>query len=233
MLKTAAHNGFSLIEILVSLLVVSLTAVNITGLQKLIVEQNRDNVAHTEVISLANQKMNELLTYDNITKIDGLAAVSLPTETPGMTSFDLAWGVTSLDPADAAGADIRNITLQIDWDDSKGDKRTYTYSEQVNLALLLSPYNDDPASRGEDIVESVLETNNVIYFEAKMGYKKDAFVIYNSELFQATTNFSAGGGQPRNVANPTVVSDGWKSYGSINNPDLANNSDLATLFLDP
>lgn len=233
MLKTAAHNGFSLIEILVSLLVVSLTAVNITGLQKLIVEQNRDNVAHTEVISLANQKMNELLTYDNIASIDGLVDVSLPTETPGMTSFDLAWGVTSLDPADAAGADIRNIKLQIDWDDSKGDKRTYTYSEQVNLALLLSPYNDDPASRGAAIVESAIETNDVIYFEAKMGYKKGAFVIYNSELFQATKVFSAGNGHPRDVDNPETISDGWKSYGSISNPKLANNPDLVTLFLDP
>ena len=103
MLKTIDNRGFSLVEILVSLLVVSLTAVNITGLQKLIVEQNRDNVAHTEVISLANQKMNELLTYNNIASIDGLVDVSLPTETPGMTSFDLTWGVTSLDLADAGG----------------------------------------------------------------------------------------------------------------------------------
>jgi len=224
MLKKAAHKGFSLIEILVSLLVVSLTAVNITGLQKLIVEQNRDNVAHTEVITLANQKMNELLTYDNIAQIDGLSGVSLPAETPGMTSFSLAWDVTSLDLADAAGADIRNVKLQIDWDDSKGDGRTYTYSEQVNLALLLSPYN--APSR----VNSSLKSNDVIYFEPKMGYKTDAFVIYNSELFQTTAVFSAGNGHPRDVDNPETISAGWKSYGLIDNPELANNPDLAALF---
>jgi len=224
MLKKTAHKGFSLIEILVSLFVVSLTAVNITGLQKLIVEQNRDNMAHTEVITLANQKMNELLTYDNITQIDGLAGVSLAPETPGMTSFDLTWGVTSLDLADAAGADLRNIKLQIDWEDSKGDKRSYIYSEQVNLALLLNPYNDEPT------VESLLKSNDIIYFEPKMGYKADAFVIYNSELFQTTTVFSAGNGYPRDVDNPETISYGWKSYGLIDDPELAKNPDLEALF---
>jgi len=218
------HQGFSLVEILVSLLVVSLTAVNITGLQKLIVEQNRDNVAHTEVITLANRKMNELLTYDNITEIDGLADLSLAPQTPGMTSFDLAWEVTSLDLADAAGEDIRNIKLQIDWDDSKGDKRSYIHSEQVNLALLLSPYDEQPT------VESSLKSNDLIYFEPKIGYKKGAFVIYNSELFQATTGFSVGNGHPRDVNNPETISNGWKSYGSINNAELAKNPDLAELF---
>ncbi|MFT6927095.1 MAG: hypothetical protein ACJAZP_002724 [Psychromonas sp.] len=233
MLITTDNHGFSLAEILVSLFVVSLTAVNITGLQKLIVEQNRDNVAHTEVIALANQKINELLTYNNITAIDGLADISLATETPGMTSFNLAWGVTAVDLGAAAGENIRNVKLQIDWDDSKGDKRSYDYTEQINLALLLSPSGNDPTSMEAAIVESFLETNDVIYFEPKMGYKKGAFVIYNSELFQATEIFSAGNGHPRDVDNPETVSDGWTSYGLIDNPELAKNPDLATLFLDP
>lgn len=226
MLAKAVH-GFSLVEILVSLLVVSLTAVNITGLQKLIVEQNRDNITHTEAIALANQKMNELLTYDNISNIDGLADLPLATETPGMTSFDLSWGVTSVDIADAAGADIRNIKLQIDWHDSKGEKRSYIYSEQVNLALLLSPYKASP------IVESLLKSNEIIYFEPQIKYKRGAFVIYNSELFQATKVFSAGGGYPRDIDNPALISSGWKSYGAIDNPELVKNSDLAMLFLAP
>jgi hypothetical protein len=95
---------------------------------------------------------------------------------------------------------------------------------------LLNPYNDDPAARGETIIESFFKTNDVIYFESKMGYKIGAFVIYNSELFQATKVFSAGNGHPRDVDNPETISDGWKSYGSINNPELAKNPDLAALF---
>ena len=222
MAKRIDNSGFSLVEILVSLLVVSLTAVNITGLQKMIVEQNRDNVAHTQVIELANKKINELLTYQNVADIDGQDNVTLPPENPGMTRFDLAWGVTSLDASEEAGADIRNVTLQIGWDNAKGKKRSYVYSEQVNLALLLSPSSDNRTSREAAIIESFIETNDVIYFEPKMGYKKGAFVIYNSELFEATEVFSAGNGHPRDVDNPTIASDGWKSYGPIDNPELAN-----------
>ena len=64
------------------------------------------------------------------------------------------------------------------------------------------------------------------------GYKKGAFVIYNSELFEATSVHSAGNGQPREVGNPAIVADGWKSHGLINNPALAENEELATLFSD-
>ena len=66
-----------------------------------------------------------------------------------------------------------------------------------------------------------------------MGYKKGAFVIYNSELFETTTVLSPASSYPRDVADPAVVSEGWKSYGSIGNPELANRTDLATLFLAP
>ncbi|HEY5716450.1 MAG TPA: prepilin-type N-terminal cleavage/methylation domain-containing protein [Psychromonas sp.] len=233
MAKTVDSSGFSLVEILVALLVVSLTAVNITGLQKMVVEQNRDNVAHTEVIALANKKMNELLTYTNVADIDGKDNVSLAPEKPGMTSFAMAWRVTTPDSSEGAGENVRNVNLQIEWDDAKGDARSYAYSEQVNLAQLLNPSSDDSTSQEAAIIESFLETNDVIYFEPKMGYKKGSFVIYNSELFEATAVYSVGNGHPRDVDNPSIVSEGWKSYGSIDNPELANNEELATLFLDP
>ncbi|PKH02471.1 hypothetical protein CXF72_11450 [Psychromonas sp. MB-3u-54] len=202
MFKKTAQNGFLLVEILVSLLIISLTAVNITGLQKLIVEQNRDNVAHTEVIALANQKMNELLSYDNVARLDALVGVNLPTEEPGLTTFNLEWAVSS-DLAD--GASIRTVTLQIKWDDSKGDEQTYLYSEKINLAQ----------SRAI-ILESELQTNDVFYFNPKLEYKQNAFVIYNSELFESQKHFSAGSATP-----PETGSGDWESHGLITNSDLA------------
>jgi prepilin-type N-terminal cleavage/methylation domain-containing protein len=215
MFKKIAQNGFSLVEILVSLLVVSLTAVNITGLQQLIIEQNRDNVAHTEVIALANQKMNELLSYDNVASLDALVGISLPMETPGLTTFNLEWGVSS-DLAE--GDSIRTVTLQIKWEDSKGDELTYRYSEKINLAQSKAI-----------IVESVLKANDFIYYEPKMGYKIGAFVVYNSELFKAINSVSASGtNNPEST--PDNTPEDWESYGSINNTDLADNTDLAALF---
>ncbi|MFT4837032.1 MAG: type II secretory pathway pseudopilin PulG [Psychromonas sp.] len=206
MFKNTAQNGFLLVEILVSLLIISLTAVNITGLQKLIVEQNRNNVAHTEVIALANQKVNQLLSYDNVARLDALVGINLPTETPGLTTFNLEWAVSS-DLAESAS--MRTVTLQIKWEDSKGDELVYTYSEKINVT----------PSRA--IIESVLETNDVIYFNPKKRYKNKDFVIYNSELFEAKRNVSA---------TPETTSGDWESYGLINNKDLENDQNLAALF---
>lgn len=223
MAKIRGNSGFSLVEILVSLFIVSLTAVNITSLQKMIVEQNRDNVAHTQVIELANNKINELLTYQNIADIDGQGNVSLASQKPSMTVFNLAWRVASLNASEEAGADIRNVTLQISWDDAKGQQRQYVYAKQVNLASLLRPSSDNRTSREAAIIESFLETDDVIYFEPKMRYKKGAFVIYNSELFEAKKVFFAGNAHPRDVANPSTASEDWENHGAIDNPELAKN----------
>ena len=233
-MKTDIVRGFSLVEILVSLLVVSIAAVNISGLQQVVGGQNRDNFIHSAVLKLATEKMEEVLQYDLVAKLEALSD-RLPekiTEQQTQTQLVLEWDVTTPDVIYAAGADVRDVKLQIDWQDSKGDQQAFTYSEQVNLAQLLNP-NGGKAATEAAIIESFLETNEVIYFEPKMGYKKGAFVIYNSELFEATEVHSVGNGHPRDVDNPTVVADGWVSYGSIDNPELANNEDLATLFLDP
>lgn len=231
MVNTGIAKGFSLVEILVSLFVVSIAAVNISGLQKMVGDQNRDNFIYSTVLKLATEKMEEVLQYEEVAKLEALPNLAPLKITEKLTDFILNWHVAAPDSVYAAGANVRDVKLQIDWNDSKGKPRVFTYKEQVNLALLLNP-NGGAAAAEAAIVESFLETNEVIYFEAKMGYKKGAFVIYNSELFEATAVHQVGNGHPRDVDNPVAVADGWKSYGSIDNPELANNPDLATFFLD-
>ncbi|MEH6452692.1 MAG: prepilin-type N-terminal cleavage/methylation domain-containing protein [Psychromonas sp.] len=228
--------GFSLVEILISLLIVCLAAANISGLQKMIIEQNRDNVAHTEVIELANKKMNEVLSSENIASISALSGAEMISEQPGNTVFDMQWSISGLNNSYDAGENIRNVALDIAWDDSTGDRKNFVYTQQVNLARLLTPEIYEGISEDARILESFIESNEIIYFEDKMGYKKDAFVIYNSELFKATKVHAVGNGNPRDVTDPTLLSEGWQSYGHIDKIDrdfLQDNPDLTTLFLDP
>lgn len=230
MLISSTNKGFSLVEILVSLLVVSLAAANVSGLQQIVGEQNRNNVAHTAVIELATDKMEEVLKSQSIDAVDLLNGTT-GTTTLGLaeTKFNYQWLITGL--GSTVGDSLREVTLQITWDDAKGDLQTFTYSEQVNLNMELKGGAAWEPTPPLDIIISLLETNDVIYFEPKMGYKKGSFVIYNSELYEATSVHSVGNGHPRDVDDPNVDT-GWKSYGPINNPELANNPDLATLFAD-
>lgn len=230
--------GFSLVEILVSLIVVSLTAVNVVGLQKKVSQQQRNNLAHTAVLALATEKMEEALALATLTELTALHNTSETGLQIGNTAFTVQWKVTDISGlGTSVGNEFKKVNMEISWLDALGKTQYYTHSGQINLALLLSgASNVKIIDQLAGIIPSTLQTNEVIYFEPKMGYKKGSFVIYNSYLYKATSVHSVGNGHPRTVIDPETGieegSGGWHSYGRIDNPELANNPDLATLFLE-
>lgn len=235
------HLGFSLVEILVSLFVVSITAVNISGLQKLVGDQNRDNFSHTAVVELATKKFEEVMELQTIAEVDQLDDTNTPeVVSVGNTSFDLLWSVA---PVTGGGNELRAVELNITWSDAIGDEQTFTYSEQISLAMLRDAYGENTGDGFENTIDNLLKTNKVGYFEANMGYKNDAYVIYNSQLFHSTAVHSVGNGESdaRAIDPPisyaygsgqqsgdriATVSDGWENLGRI------DNADLASLFTD-
>ena len=220
MLTLTKKSGFSLVEILVSLLVVSLAAVNISGLQKMVGEQSRDNFTHSAVLALATEKMEEVLKNETVADIDALHN-SEESITLGYTTFNLDWAVTALSSTLNAGADIRDVALQVSWNDAQGDLKSVTYSEQVNLALPLHNWLAGSVTS----VDTVIGKYDVLYFEPKMGYKRDAYVIYNDQLLQSTAVHQLGNGDTiRDVIPPITtdgtVTDGWTNLGPVDNPAL-------------
>lgn len=226
MKKRVIVGGFSFVEILISLFIVSITAVNITRLQQMVGGQGRDNFIYGVVLKLATEKMENTLQLELIADLDALDG-SQEVITENQTELALEWHISTPTSQYDAGVNVRDVVLQISWEDSKGDQQAFNYREQVNLMQLLEMDNGTA-----DIVtlESVLKTNDIIYFESQMGYKEGAFVIYNSELFKATEAHLIGNDYPRDIEDPSVVSEGWESYGLINNPQLAENADLVALF---
>ncbi|PKG40632.1 type IV pilus modification PilV family protein [Psychromonas sp. Urea-02u-13] len=235
------HLGFSLVEILVSLFVVSIAAVNISGLQKLVGDQNRDNFSHTAVVELATEKFAEVMELQTIAEVDKLDDTNTPEAiTIGNTSFGLLW---SVEPVTGGGDDIRTVELSITWSDAIGADQTFMYSEQISLAMLLDAYGENTGDGFENTIDNLLKTNKVGYFEANMGYKNDAYVIYNSQIFHSTAVHSVGNGgdDARSIDPPifyangsgqqsgeriSTVSDGWENLGRI------DNAELASLFTD-
>lgn len=221
-------SGFSLVEILVSLFVVSIAAVNISGLQKVVGDQNRDNFAHTAVVELATEKFEEVMELNTIVALDALDDTDTPEIiTVGNTSFELLWNIVSVT---GAGNNIRTVELNIRWEDAERTEQSFTYSEQISLAMLLGGAGGSNSEWG-DTIPNLLDTNKVSFFEANMGYKRDAYVIYNSQLFHSTAVHSVGnGGNNTRDLDPPItytngvgtVTDGWENIGRIDNPELAS-----------
>lgn len=216
-----------MVEVLVALFIVSITAVNIAGLQKIIGDQNRDNSSHVAVINLVSEKM-EALQYQQLQDVLDLNGRSEIFNTTG-TDLALKWQIESVPNTSTASA-IRLVSITASWLSATGEPQTYTYSEQLSFTILSAEDGDADSERFPVTVVNLLATNKIDYFEMKMGYNLDAYVIYNSQLFQATQAHGIADGQVGTIPPPInkqgVVADGWDKLGRIDDPELAN------LFID-
>tara|TARA_R110001583_G_scaffold42735_2_gene135864 strand:+ start:11644 stop:12303 length:660 start_codon:yes stop_codon:yes gene_type:complete len=213
--------GFSLIEILVSLFIVCLVAVNIAGLQKLVGDQGRDNFSHLAVIKLVTKKFEEAKQSMNMQDIINLNGTT-STYTEHDTSFLLAWHVGVVSSASMTSP-IREVQLTINWPDAKGEEQTFIYSELISLMMLLKGAGGEDSQGFAYQIPNLLNANNINYFNSKMDYNIDAYVIYNSQLFQATEAHSSHHEELVTPVNTQgVVADGWQNLGQIDNPALAS-----------
>lgn len=219
--------GFSLIEILVALMLVSLAAVNISGLQQMVSLQSKNNLSHTSVLELVSKKFEEVMQYENIqdvTALDGRTS----TFTERGTTFNLSWNIAT-DPSVADSAFIRDITITVTWLGSMGQRQTFNYSRKISFSMLLTSGSEKKEAFSYSIA-NLLGTNKVNYFESRMHYKEDAYVIYDSKLLQVTDIYFIELQEVGNL-NPPIdsagnVSPGWTLLGRI------DNEDLALLFID-
>ena len=230
--------GFSLVEILISLIIISLAAVNITGLQNKIAQQQRDNIGHAEVISLATEKMERALSFENAEQLMAMNNLSETLTHPVIGEMSLNWQVDTPEQENTMEDDIKAITLTISWVNHASQNQSFTYSSYLNYGSLFStvsaPEKITEIEQTSSIIVSALNSNQVIYFEPTMNYQTGSFVIFDSYLYQATADHIAGDAYPHSVRDPESdmieLGEGWQSFGPINNIELANIEGLATLF---
>lgn len=212
--------GFSLVEILVSLFVVSLVAVNIAALQKVIGDQSRDNSDHALVVELATELMSKALGKTTFSEIE---AITLEGD-DRKERFTISWVISS----DSLPSTLRNVELKIGWLDAVGATQAFTYSKQVSLAMLLKGAAGGSGEGWHYTIPNLLGTNKVNHFEVNASYQRGAYVIYNSQLFKATSMHFVGNEQQREATPPITygedggVSDGWENLGRIDNVELAS-----------
>jgi prepilin-type N-terminal cleavage/methylation domain-containing protein len=229
------EQGFSLIEVLISLLVVSMMAVGITGLQQKVSAQQANNIAHATAISMMTLEMEEIL---GINYIEQLLALNdrIETDLQGAnTTFSILIEIKDVMEDFNAGGDFKDVILTISWLDNQGNQNEFTHSRTINAALLLSNGSENKnESSFSTRITSILVTDKIIYFDPNKSYKSGDFVIHDSYLYQATSNFLVHGEAPYivsiNSENKAIANDGWTSIGQIDDPELKNNEHLASLF---
>ena len=231
------NTGFSLIEILIALIVVSLTAVNITGLQKKVTEQQRDNIARTAMMSLVTGKMEQVLSLVNINQLSDLHDVSETNIDIANTKFSISWAISDVAAGFDHSGDFKQVMMDVSWLNAQGEVEDFKHAQQVNLTLLTSETNNASSSNPyAQTITSPIGLNEFIYFQPKLEYQQGAFVIHDSYLYQASAGYAMDLAHPHLVTDPdtgiTSASEGWIGFGVIDDPALASNDDLAELFME-
>jgi len=230
-------SGFSLIEMLISLFIVSYTAINVTGLQQLISNQQIDNLTHSTVLSMATDRMEkakQMLTSEALSEVDNLYEHDVVV---GRNSFSINRSINSVETDINTGTELKEIMLNISWADAKGNNKSFTLTGQINLAIPSSDEFDEKAhlSTLANIIPSSLNANDVAYFNPKISYAEDAYVIHDSYIYQATENYYIGNEPPQirvdSLSGSTVANDGWKSVGRLDKVDVSEESNLITLLM--
>ncbi len=222
--------GFTFIEILMSLIVVSLTAVSISGLQIKVAEQQGNNIAHASAISMATAKVEQMISLLDPDDLIALHNSSEANVQVANTEFFILWNISNVASEYNAGDDFKQIKMDISWVNNEGNVQYYKHLQQINLGSLLSSAD----TLFPTIVTTNISSDQIIYFDPNIEYKEGAFTIYDSYLYQATSDYSIGSDAPQSTIDPDtglfISRNGWQSYGQIDNANLLNNSNLASLF---
>ena len=222
--------GFTFIEILMSLIVVSLTAVSISGLQIKVAEQQGNNIAHASAISMATAKVEQMISLLDPDDLIALHNSSEANVQVANTEFSILWNISNVASEYNAGDDFKQIKMDISWVNNEGNVQYYKHLQQINLGSLLSSAD----TLFPTIVTTNISSDQIIYFDPNIEYKEGAFTIYDSYLYQATSDYSIGNDVPQTTIDPDtglfISNSGWQSYGQIDDANLLNNSNLASLF---
>ena len=219
-----AVHGFTFVEILVSLMVVSLTALNMSGLQIKIAQQQRNNIAHALAISLATSKLEALLQVDNPQHLLDLHNQE-ETDIPLANAlFSIKWEVASVANDFNANNQFKEINLHVSWSNHLGSVQRVVYSQQINLVTLISEqFEQQVEALLPPMIVPNIAINEMLYFDPNKAYQAGDFIIYNSHLYQANGLYSKDSVPPSSIDSSNHEQIGWSSYGRIDQLSLFDN----------
>jgi type IV pilus assembly protein PilV len=109
--RSSSSDGFSLIEVLVSLVLLVIGVLGMASLTGTVMEGNRSVTNYTRAAETLREKVEEMQSVPIRGVISGADVDSV-----GGVEFDRAWTVTVNSPAPG----LRRVNLTASWDDPRG-----------------------------------------------------------------------------------------------------------------
>lgn len=118
MRKIAKQNGFSLIEVVASMVIVGVTVVAVMNMFSAVVKSSEENKNRLIAYTLLHQKAEEIKAKD-------FNAITADTGSfPGFTGFNYLVNVTYPFDPNSDGVSMKKVVIQVGWQSSFGGAMT-------------------------------------------------------------------------------------------------------------
>lgn len=155
--------GFGLIEILVTLGILTVGILGVASLHGVITRQSGDNKARAEAVSIAQSRIEEMRNYTS--EVDDQAGFDLLyADTDGFANSNTIYGVNAVftrQESISSATNTKDISVQVDWTDPEGDTERVTLSSQLSYV--------SPRSAGDTALDSAPQLVDPPTGRARLG----------------------------------------------------------------
>ncbi len=189
--KSSSQKGFSLLEITISILIISFLVVTIFALYSYSLKLVSEDKYKTQAITLAEQKMELLknLPYNDLGTVGGIPSgtilqnenvifngASYAVHTQIIYYDDSADGILGINPSELSGTDYKKLKIKISWAGPFGNK-------DISIISNISPKRNQSADN--------TGTLSILVFNASGQPVPQADVTINAAVGTTTINISA------------------------------------------
>lgn len=122
----ASQRGFTLLEALISALVVAVAILGLARLQGITLFNSADSRMKTHALNLAQEKIEELRTFANQNDYTGMDDGS-DTATGANSTFDREWEISDCENS----VNCKQINVAVTWTDPKDDTQTVQLTSYI------------------------------------------------------------------------------------------------------
>jgi prepilin-type N-terminal cleavage/methylation domain-containing protein len=193
------HKGFGLIEILVTLGILSIGILGVATLHGVITRQSQDNKARAEAISIAQSRIEEMRNYTNSANSQILFDALFP-DTAGFANSATVNGINAVftrTESITSAARTKPLAVRVAWTDPEGNASNVTLNSELSYIA--------PRSIGDTALGAALALVNAPTGRARLGEGQLPEGAVTTPNNDGTSLFTDGGTDLMLVSDDQIV----------------------------